>query len=241
MRNTHLALAVLLAPRGGDCPDLSMEGCERQGPLLGSTATRNGKTGTDLHTARLAPAAAAADGIGRPPGGGFPGRSRRPPSSSGRSSRRKREPSRKRRMPRRASANATASWPRATCRNLQVGGRQVRFDPKTGDRAYLSDAELAADGEGRAAGSRRMVQSADRSALIRGGIGGAQRASAAPALPPFVPAPAGAAPLSRRRREVDRSPPDPGRAAACRAAPVGRIPRRSRVARSISGWLREDA
>jgi hypothetical protein len=28
-------------------------------------------------------------------------------------------------------------------RNLQVGGRQVRFDPKTGDRVYLSDAELA--------------------------------------------------------------------------------------------------
>lgn len=28
-------------------------------------------------------------------------------------------------------------------RNLQVGGRQVRFDPKTGDRAYLSEAELA--------------------------------------------------------------------------------------------------
>lgn len=28
-------------------------------------------------------------------------------------------------------------------RNLQVGGRQVRFDAKTGDRAYLSDAELS--------------------------------------------------------------------------------------------------
>lgn len=27
-------------------------------------------------------------------------------------------------------------------RNLQVGGRQVRFDPKTGDRAYLSEAEI---------------------------------------------------------------------------------------------------
>jgi hypothetical protein len=26
---------------------------------------------------------------------------------------------------------------------LQVGGRQVRFDPKTGDRAYLSEAEIA--------------------------------------------------------------------------------------------------
>lgn len=28
-------------------------------------------------------------------------------------------------------------------RNLQVGGRHVRFDPNTGERAYLSDAELA--------------------------------------------------------------------------------------------------
>lgn len=32
---------------------------------------------------------------------------------------------------------------RGNLRNLQVGGRQVRFDPKTGERAYLSDAELA--------------------------------------------------------------------------------------------------
>jgi hypothetical protein len=28
-------------------------------------------------------------------------------------------------------------------RNLQIGGRQVRIDPKTGERAYLSDDEIA--------------------------------------------------------------------------------------------------
>jgi hypothetical protein len=30
---------------------------------------------------------------------------------------------------------------RGNLQNLQVGGRQVRFDPKTGERAYLSDVE----------------------------------------------------------------------------------------------------
>jgi hypothetical protein len=32
---------------------------------------------------------------------------------------------------------------RGNLRNLEVGGRQVRFDAKTGERAYLSDAEAA--------------------------------------------------------------------------------------------------
>jgi hypothetical protein len=31
---------------------------------------------------------------------------------------------------------------RGNLRNLQIGGRQVRFDPKTGDRAFLSDDEI---------------------------------------------------------------------------------------------------
>ena len=46
--------------------------------------------------------------------------------------------------------NSAASERKRNCelakgnlRNLQVGGRQVRFDPKTGDRAYLSEAEIA--------------------------------------------------------------------------------------------------
>lgn len=46
--------------------------------------------------------------------------------------------------------NAAANERKRNCemakgnlRNLETGGRQVRFDPQTGERAYLSDAEVS--------------------------------------------------------------------------------------------------
>lgn len=47
--------------------------------------------------------------------------------------------------------NAAANERKRNCemalgnlRNLEMGGRQVRFDPQTGERVYLSDAEVGA-------------------------------------------------------------------------------------------------
>jgi hypothetical protein len=50
----------------------------------------------------------------------------------------------------RQKENAAAEEHKRNCemaqgnlKNLQVGGRQVRYDPKTGERVYLSDAEIS--------------------------------------------------------------------------------------------------